>query len=95
MYTMHPYVLDICPLVKNVSSETTFRFPLECAMKCAHNPFCVGYNFKSKQRERNCQLTNTIHHNFDKCNADDKGWIFYHPVGSRKVQKFMHFNAIL
>ena len=91
---IHPYVLDICPLIKTVSSETTFGFPLECAMKCAQDPFCAGYNFKSKQRRRNCQLTNTLRHNFDNCNADDKGWIFYHPVGSRKVQKFMHFNTI-
>ena len=91
---MNPYVLDVCPLIKNVLSETTFRFPLECAMKCAQDPFCAGYNFKSKQQERNCQLTNTLRHNFDTCNADDKGWIFYHPVGSRKVQQFIHFNAI-
>ena len=93
-YTMHTCVLDVCPLIENVSSETTFAFPLECAMKCAQDPFCAGYNFKSKQQERNCQLTSTLSHNFYNCNANDKGWIFYHSVGSRKVQKFMHFNAI-
>ena len=91
---MNPYVLDVCSLIENVSSERTFGFPLECAMKCAQDPFCAGYNFNSKQRKRNCQLTNTLLHNFDNCNVDDKAWIFYHPVGSRKVQKFMHFNAI-
>ena len=94
MYTMNPYVLDVCPLIKNGLSETTFGFPLECAMKCAKDPFCAGYNFKSNQQGRNCQLTNTLRHNFDTCNADDKGWIFYHAVGSRKVKQFMHFNAI-
>ena len=93
---VHSCVLDVCPLVENGSFEMTFGFPFECAMKCAQDPFCKGYNFKSKQQERNCQLTNTLDlpHNFDICNADDKGWIFYHPVGSRKVPKFMRSNAI-
>ena len=91
---MNPYVLDVCPLIENVLSDATFGSPKHCAMKCAQDPFCTGYNFKSKQQERNCQLTNTLHHNFDHCNADDKGWIFYHPVGSRKVQNVIIFNAI-
>ena len=84
--TIQYYVLDVCPLIENVSSEASFGFPLECAMKCAQDPFCAGYNFKSKRQKRNCQLTNSTRHNFDQCITDEKGWIFHHPDGPRKVQ---------
>ena len=70
-------------------SEATFGFVMDCAMKCLQDPFCAGYNFKLNQRKGNCQLTHTLDHNFHDCKADDKGWIFYHPVGPRKVQNFM------
>ncbi|CAB4020380.1 Hypothetical predicted protein, partial [Paramuricea clavata] len=59
-----------------------------CAMKCLQYPFCAGYNFKKKHQKKtpNCQLTHTLDHNFHDCNADDKGWIFYHPIAPRKQQ---------
>ena len=91
---IHPYILDGCPLIKNMLSEATFGFPMDCAMMCLQDPFCAGYNFKLKQRKSNCQLTHTLDHKFHDCKADDKGWIFYHPVGPRKVQNFMHCYAM-
>ena len=87
---MHAYVLDVCSLVENLLSEVTFDLSHDCAMKCLQDPFCAGYNFRLKQRKRNCQLTHKLHHKFHDCNADDKGWIFYHPVGPRKVRNCMH-----
>ena len=80
------FFLDVCPLIENVLSEETFEFPLHCSMKCLQDPLCAGYNFKSKRKKNNCQFTHTLHHNFHDCNADDKGWIFYHPVAPRKVK---------
>jgi hypothetical protein len=63
-------------------------------MKCFQYPFCAGYNFKKKHQKKapNCQLTHTVDHNFHDCNADDKGWIFYHPVAPRKVVKIYLIN---
>ena len=87
---LHPCVLDVCPLVENVLSEAKFDLPRHCAMMCLQDPFCAGYNFKLKQRKSNCQLTHRLHHNFHDCNADDKGWIFYHPIGPRKVAAKLH-----
>ncbi|CAB4030272.1 Hypothetical predicted protein, partial [Paramuricea clavata] len=77
---------DVCPLIENILSEATYDFGDHCAMKCLQYPFCAGYNFKKKYQKNtpNCQLTHTLDHNFHHCNADDKGWIFYHPVAPRK-----------
>ncbi|CAB3997432.1 fibropellin-1-like isoform X1, partial [Paramuricea clavata] len=78
---------DVCPLTKDILSQATYDFQNHCGMKCLQNPLCAGYNFKKKHQKKtpNCQLTNTLDHNFHECNADDKGWIFYHPVAPRMV----------
>jgi hypothetical protein len=82
------FVVDVCPLINHILSEATYEFQNHCAMKCLQYPLCAGYNFKKKHQKKtpNCQLTHTLDHNFHDCNADDKGWIFYHPVAPRKVQ---------
>jgi hypothetical protein len=82
------FVVDVCPLIENILSEATYDFGDHCAMKCLQYPFCVGYHFKKKHQKKtpNCQLTHTLDHDFHQCNADDKGWIFYHPVTPRKVR---------
>jgi hypothetical protein len=83
------FVVDVCPLITNILSEATYDFQIHCAMDCRlQNPFCAGYNFKKKHQKKtpNCQLTHTLYHNFHDCNADDKGWVFYHPVAPRKVR---------
>ena len=82
------FVVDVCPLIENILSEATYDFGDHCAMNCLQYPFCAGYNFKKKHHKKtpNCQLTHTLDHNFHDCNADDKGWIFYHPVAPRKVR---------
>ncbi|CAB4013703.1 Hypothetical predicted protein [Paramuricea clavata] len=77
---------DVCPLIKDILSEATYDFQNHCGMNCLQNPFCAGYNFKKKHQKKtpNCQLTHTLDHNFHDCNADDKGWVFYHPVAPAK-----------
>ncbi|CAB3995787.1 Hypothetical predicted protein, partial [Paramuricea clavata] len=80
---------DVCPLalINNILSEATYEFQNHCAMKCLQYPLCAGSNFKKKHKKKtpNCQLTHKVGHNFHDCNADDKGWIFYHPVAPRKM----------
>jgi hypothetical protein len=87
-------VVDVCHLTNNILSEATYDLQNHCAMKCFQYPFCAGYNFKKKHQKKapNCQLTHTVDHNFHDCNADDKGWIFYHPVAPRKVVKIYLIN---
>ena len=92
------FVVDVCPLIKDyILSEATYNFQIHCAMDCLQDPFCAGYNFKKKHQKKtpNCQLTHTLDHNFHDCNADDKGWIFYHPVAPRKVRNCSKNTAIL
>jgi hypothetical protein len=81
------FVVDVCPLIKNILSEATYDFKNHCAMKCLQYPFCAGYNFKKKHQKKtpNCQLTHTLDHSFHDCSTDYKGWICYHPVAPRKV----------
>ncbi|CAB4028171.1 basement membrane-specific heparan sulfate proteoglycan core -like isoform X1, partial [Paramuricea clavata] len=78
---------DVCPLINDILFEATYDFQNHCVMKCSEDPFCAGFNFKKKHEKKtpNCQLTHTLNHNFHDCNADDKGWLFYHPVAPRKV----------
>ncbi|XP_028415648.1 uncharacterized protein LOC114539010 [Dendronephthya gigantea] len=33
----------------------------------------------------NCQLAHALNYNLSNCNIDDKGWVFYHLLGQRKV----------
>jgi hypothetical protein len=92
------YVVDVCPLIKDyILSEATYDFQIHCAMDCLQDPFCAGYNFTKKHQKKtpNCQLTHTLDHNFYDGNADDKGWIFYHPVAPRKVRNCSKNTAIL
>ncbi|XP_028397375.1 uncharacterized protein LOC114521156 [Dendronephthya gigantea] len=81
----HMFLKDVCPLTKNKLYESTYGLHSSCAQKCLQNPFCAGYNFNKKKVKPNCQLTNTLDHDFGDCNINDKGWIFYHPVAPRKV----------
>ncbi|CAB3994649.1 von Willebrand factor D and EGF domain-containing [Paramuricea clavata] len=87
---------DVCPLTKDILSEATYDFHNHCGMKCLQNPFCAGYNFKKKHQKKtsNCQLTHTLDHNFHDCNADDKGWIFYHPVAPRKAEFLLVYGEL-
>ena len=78
-------------------SEETYDFKVDCGLRCLHDPFCAGYNFLKKNRQKNmtnCHLTHTLVHNFHDCNAHDKGWTFYHPVGQRKVRNYVVERSI-
>jgi hypothetical protein len=78
-------------------SEETYDFKVDCGLRCLHDPFCAGYNFRKKNRQKNmtnCHLTHTLVHNFHDCNAHDKGWTFYHSVGQRKVRNYVVEHAL-
>ena len=78
--------IDVCPLTKNKLSESKYDSQSSCAHRCLQDPFCAGYNFNKKKVKPNCQLTNTLNHDFGDCNINDKGWIFFHPLTPRKVK---------
>ena len=81
-------ILDGCSLPKQWRiNEATHGLSSSCAQKCLQEPFCAGYNFKNiyQKKKSNCQLARGLNYSMNNCNNDDKGWVFYHLLGHRKV----------